>query len=56
MKAKFYVTTTETTLKANTVSELYDVLGTVDFDSIIMIESYSKAHGYTDVTLKYLSH
>lgn len=52
--AKYYITTTKTTYKAQTSKEVYDILKAIDTDAVMYIETYSKRHGYTDVTLKFL--
>lgn len=51
---KFYINTNDTTHKANTKEEVYNVLNSIDVESVVSIESYSKRSGYTDVTLKFL--
>lgn len=51
---KFFINTKDTTYKANTNDEVYDVLNSIEVESVVSIESYSKRSGYTDVTLKFL--
>lgn len=51
---KFFINTKDTTYKANTKEDVYNVLKSIDVESVVSIEFYSKRSGYTEVTLKFL--